>query len=60
MNIGMGSRRSEQEDRWKKNGLEEKFYKEEREQVWSVLKEIVLRIRVIIIRWEEVYVNLQM
>lgn len=46
MNIGMGSRRSEQEDRWKKNGLEEKFYKEEREQVWSVLKEIVLRISV--------------
>lgn len=30
----------------KKNGLEEKFYEEEREQVWSVLKEIVLRISV--------------
>jgi len=59
MNIGTGSRRSEQEDG--KNGFQGKFYKEEREQVWSAMKEVVPRVSVEynIVRLEEVYLNPQ-
>lgn len=45
----------------KKNGLEEKFYKEEREAGVVCVKRNCSKnkCRVIIIRWEEVYLNLQ-
>lgn len=50
---------ADQSRKMEKNGLEGKFYKEEGEQVWSAMKEIIPRINVEykFIRLEEVYLN---